>query len=180
MSVIFQTTPKATPPVKGSPDSAGWDLSASEPKLIPIGGRCLVDTGLVLEGCPEQTYLRIAPRSSLTLKGIDVGAGVVDADYRGKVKVVMINHGIRPFTVEIGDRIAQLIPEKISQVVMECRTEEGECLRRVDSIVSRRGAGGFGSTSIPQVPNGSRDGVCNAGLTDDCELTDKILNSHCC
>jgi dUTP pyrophosphatase len=87
---------------------------------------------------PPGTYGRIAPRSGLALKYfIDVGAGVVDSDYRGPLKVVLFNHGEVPFIVKIGDRIAQLICEKI----------EYPELREVVSLKDTlRGNGGFGST----------------------------------
>ena len=63
---------------------------------------------------PENTYARIAPRSGLAAKhSVDIGAGVVDADYRGELKVLLINHGSAPFTVKEGDRIPQLILERV-------------------------------------------------------------------
>ena len=69
---------------------------------------------------PTGLYAKIAPRSGLALKKfIDVGAGVVDADYRGEVGVVLFNHGDQDFEVKMGDRIAQLILEKISTPAVE-------------------------------------------------------------
>ena len=146
-------SPTSTYPVKGSPDSAGYDLFASEKVEIPVSGRELVNTGLSLEQCPSDTYLRVAPRSSLALKGIDISAGVIDADYRGSLKVVIVNHGTNVFSILPGDRIAQLIPEKLSSAPMECVNMEGECLNLVDSIVAKRGSGGFGSTSVESITN---------------------------
>ena len=89
---------------------------------------------------PIGLYARIAPRSGLALKKfINVGAGVVDADYRGEVGVVLFNHGDQDFEVKMGDRIAQLILEKIS-------TPAVEEVSGLDDTV--RGSGGFGSTGI--------------------------------
>ena len=119
--------------------AAGYDLCASQDCIIPAGGKGLVPTGLSLS-FPAGLYARIAPRSGLALKKfIDVGAGVVDADYRGEVGVVLFNHGDHDFEVKMGDRIAQLILEKIS-------TPEVEEVSGLDSTV--RGTSGFGSTGI--------------------------------
>merc|ERR1719163_1122020 len=96
----------ATLPVKGSSLAAGFDLSAAETTLVPAGGKAIVKTGLSI-AIPEGTYARLAPRSGLAVKKfIDVGAGVVDYDYRGEVGVVLFNHGSEDFPVAIGDRIA--------------------------------------------------------------------------
>jgi dUTP pyrophosphatase len=124
-------------PTKGSPWSAGYDLYASEDVVIHSHGKACVSTGLMVS-VPPGTYGRIAPRSGLALKYfIDVGAGVVDSDYRGPLKVVLFNHGEVAFIVKIGDRIAQLICEKI----------EYPELREVVSLEDTlRGNGGFGST----------------------------------
>jgi deoxyuridine 5'-triphosphate nucleotidohydrolase len=85
-------------------------------------------------------YGRIAPRSGLASKFfIDVGAGVIDADYRGNVGVVLFNHSSVEFAISIGDRIAQLILEKIE-------VPEIECVERLTE--TNRGAGGFGSTGV--------------------------------
>jgi deoxyuridine 5'-triphosphate nucleotidohydrolase len=107
--------------------------------MIPAGGRGIVQTDLSI-GCPAGTYGRVAPRSGLTVKnGIHVGAGVIDADYRGPVGVVLFNLGTEPFEVKKGDRIAQLILEQIVMAPVEEVTE-------LDATV--RGGGGFGSTGI--------------------------------
>ena len=75
-------------------------------------------TGIKIK-LPVGTYGRIAPRSGLSLKGIDVAAGVVDRDFRGEVKVVLVNNGTTPFTVTQGDRIAQLVLERIATADVE-------------------------------------------------------------
>ena len=82
----------------------------------------------------------VAPRSGLTWKhSIDVGAGVIDADYRGPVGVILFNHSDVDFEVKVGDRVAQMIIEKIL-------TPEVAEVDDLDSTV--RGAGGFGSTGV--------------------------------
>lgn len=126
-------------PSRGSPQSAGFDLSSSENTIIKSGCRGIVKTDLKI-ACPDGTYARIAPRSGLAVKKfIDVGAGVVDADYRGPVGVVLFNFGEEDFEVSVGDRIAQLILEQVS---MADATE-------VDSLEeTERGEGGFGSTGV--------------------------------
>ena len=86
--------------------AAGYDLCASQDYTIPAGGKGLVKTGLSIS-FPTGLYTKIAPRSGLALKKfIDVGAGVVDSDYRGEVGVVLFNHGDQDFQVKMGDRIA--------------------------------------------------------------------------
>mmetsp|Transcript_12369 Transcript_12369/g.17791 ORF Transcript_12369/g.17791 Transcript_12369/m.17791 type:complete len:200 (+) Transcript_12369:24-623(+) len=139
---IFQVkflNDNATMPKRGSPLSAGFDLSASEPILIAPHSRGVVKTGLSI-ACPAGTYARIAPRSGLAVKNfIDTGAGVVDADYRGEVGVVLFNFGDQPFQVNLGDRIAQLILEKICM-------SEAVLVDELDETV--RGEGGYGSTGI--------------------------------
>lgn len=87
---------------------------------------------------PSGCYGRVAPRSGLAAKNfIDVGAGVIDEDYRGNVGVVLFNHAAVPFEIKKGDRIAQLICEQIFYPTIE----EVETLS-----ITERGAGGFGST----------------------------------
>jgi dUTP pyrophosphatase len=126
-------------PTRGSPFSAGYDLSAAEPTVIKAGGKGIVKTDLSI-ACPEGTYARIAPRSGLAVKKfIDVGAGVVDADYRGPVGVVLFNFGDEDFVVEKGDRVAQLILEKVSMADAVTVEELSE---------TQRGEGGFGSTGV--------------------------------
>ena len=126
-------------PKRSTEGAAGYDLCASQNCIIPAKGKGLVKTGLSLS-FPSSLYARIAPRSGLALKKfIDVGAGVVDADYRGEVGVVLFNHGDQDFEVKMGDRIAQLISEKIS-------TPEVEEVSALEDIVC--GTGGFGSTGV--------------------------------
>ncbi|KAG9150410.1 hypothetical protein Leryth_014587 [Lithospermum erythrorhizon] len=126
-------------PSRGSPFSAGYDLSSAAETKVPARGKALIPTDLSI-AVPSGTYARIAPRSGLAWKNsIDVLAGVIDADYRGTVGVILFNHGDVDFQVKIGDRIAQLI---IEQIV----TPEVEEVDDLDSTV--RGSGGFGSTGV--------------------------------
>ncbi|GAQ92886.1 dUTPase [Klebsormidium nitens] len=137
--LVKRLVPEATLPKCASPGDAGYDLSAAADQSIASGSWGLVRTGISI-AVPEGTYGRVAPRSGLAIKnGIVVGAGVVDRSYRGEVGVVLFNHGPGTFQVRKGDRIAQLILEKIaSPPVVE-----------VESLsVTHRGAGGFGSTGV--------------------------------
>lgn len=140
MSFFFQKLDDlAEAPYRGSAGAAGWDLKSVANIIIPARSRALVKTGLVIM-VPSDTYGRIAPRSGLALNnGIDVGAGVIDADYRGEVGILLFNHSDSDFQVNIGDRVAQLILEKID---LADATE----ILSVDA--TPRGNGGFGSTGI--------------------------------
>ncbi|XP_047982815.1 deoxyuridine 5'-triphosphate nucleotidohydrolase-like [Salvia hispanica] len=136
---VKRLSEKAVLPSRGSPLSAGYDLSSAVETKVPARGKALVPTDLSV-AVPEGTYARIAPRSGLAWKhSIDVGAGVVDADYRGPVGVILFNHSDVDFQVKVGDRIAQLI---IQQIV----TPE---VAEVDDLdATARGSGGFGSTGV--------------------------------
>lgn len=137
---LLSATAKA--PTRGSPLSAGYDVYASEACVIPANGRALVSTGVAVV-CPQDTYARVAPRSGLAVKhGIATGAGVVDADYRGEVKVLLFNHSQQDFTVSCGDRIAQLVLEKIATPQVHV-LDDAEWIQLSQT---ERGAGGFGST----------------------------------
>ncbi|KAH6785585.1 hypothetical protein C2S51_038040 [Perilla frutescens var. frutescens] len=136
---VKRLSEKAVLPSRASPLSAGYDLSSAAETKVPARGKALVPTDLAI-AVPQGTYARIAPRSGLAWKhSIDVGAGVVDADYRGPVGVILFNHSDVDFQVKAGDRIAQLIIEKI--VTPEV-TEADD----LDSTA--RGCGGFGSTGV--------------------------------
>jgi len=136
---VKKLSPNATLPSRGSALAAGYDLSSATSCVVPARGKALVPTDLSI-AIPEGTYARIAPRSGLAWKhSIDVGAGVIDADYRGPVSVVLFNHSDQGFEIKAGDRIAQLIIEKIiTPQVLE--------VEDLDS--TNRGVGGFGSTGV--------------------------------
>jgi dUTP pyrophosphatase len=144
---IKKLSEKATIPTPGSEFAAGLDLSSAVDLVIPAGGRALVKTDLSI-ACPAGTYARIAPRSGLALKkGIDTGAGVIDADYRGPVGVILFNWGDEEFKIVVGDRIAQLILEQIVYPdIVEMK--EGEELPATE-----RGESGFGSTGVSNDEN---------------------------
>uniref|UniRef100_A0A5B6ZE11 Deoxyuridine 5'-triphosphate nucleotidohydrolase n=1 Tax=Davidia involucrata TaxID=16924 RepID=A0A5B6ZE11_DAVIN len=136
---VKKLSEKAVLPARASPLSAGYDLSSAFETKVPARGKALVPTDLSI-AIPEGTYARIAPRSGLAWKhSIDVGAGVIDADYRGPVGVILFNHSEIDFEVNVGDRIAQLIIEKIM-------TPDVTEVDDLDSTV--RGVGGFGSTGV--------------------------------
>ena len=101
-------------PTRGSIDSAGYDLYSTEETEILPWKRKVIGNQIAMK-VPKGTYGCIAPRSGLAAKhGIDVGAGVIDADYRGEIKILLINHSDVKFEIKKGDRIAQLVLEKIS------------------------------------------------------------------
>ncbi|KAF4581150.1 dUTP diphosphatase [Ophiocordyceps camponoti-floridani] len=134
---VKKLSDRARLPTRGSAFAAGYDLYAAGDVVVPARGKVLVDTDISI-AVPGGTYGRIAPRSGLASKHfIDTGAGVIDADYRGQVKVLLFNHADTAYDVKAGDRIAQLILERIvtPDVVEVEELEE-----------SVRGAGGFGST----------------------------------
>ncbi|MCJ8733029.1 hypothetical protein PDJAM_G00218270 [Pangasius djambal] len=127
----------ATTPTRGSAKAAGYDLySAYDYSIAPMD-KAIVKTDIQI-AVPAGCYGRVAPRSGLAAKHfIDVGAGVVDEDYRGNVGVVLFNFGKETFEVKKGDRVAQLVCERI------CYPDLQE-LKTLDE--TERGAGGFGST----------------------------------
>ncbi len=88
---VKKLSEKAVLPVKGSENAAGYDLSSVEAKVVPARGQAMIGTGLAF-GIPVGNYGRVAPRSGLAAKNsIDVLAGVIDADYRGELKVILAN-----------------------------------------------------------------------------------------
>ena len=136
------STPARTPRARSlsvfpSADALARPLASSP--VIPARGKGLVKTDLSI-AIPRDTYARIAPRSGLAWKHfIDTGAGVVDYDYRGNVGVILFNHAETDFEVKAGDRVAQLILERIATP---------EVVEVDDLEATERGAGGFGSTGV--------------------------------
>ncbi|KAM9645676.1 deoxyuridine 5'-triphosphate nucleotidohydrolase, mitochondrial isoform 1-T1 [Trichechus inunguis] len=127
----------ATAPTRGSARAAGYDLYSAYDYTIPPMEKALVKTDIQV-ALPSGCYGRVAPRSGLAAKHfIDVGAGVIDEDYRGNVGIVLFNFGKEKFEVKKGDRIAQLICERIFY-------PEIEEVQVLDD--TKRGSGGFGST----------------------------------
>jgi dUTP diphosphatase len=130
-------------PTYHSEHAAGLDVVAAVPEDAPVelasGARALIPTGFALElppGCEAQ----LRPRSGLALKaGVTIlnSPGTIDADYRGEVKVLLVNLGAEPFTIRRGMRIAQLVVARVEHVRIEPVAELGG---------TSRGQGGFGST----------------------------------
>jgi len=142
--LVKRLSTRATLPTRGSAQAAGYDLSSAVDGevVIPAGGRALVPTDLSI-AVPPGHYGRVAARSGLGVRhGIDVGAGVIDEDYRGAVSVLLFNHGSEDFAVRCGDRVAQLILERISTP---------EVVEVADLVPTDRGAAGFGSTGVRPV-----------------------------
>lgn len=128
-------------PSRGSAGAAGYDLSSVVDCVIGPGSYEIIDTGIAIQ-IPSDCYARVAPRSGLAAKHlIDVLAGVVDSDYRNQIKVILINHSASPFKVAKGDRIAQLIFERIY-------TPELETVSYDVLTSTERGLNGFGSTGV--------------------------------
>jgi dUTP pyrophosphatase len=124
-------------PRKATPLSAGYDISAIESGSVPPRCHSAVSTGIAFT-VPADTYGRISSRSGLSLRnGIEVGGGVIDADYTGEVKVILYNHSDDPFSYAKGDRIAQLVVETIKHPNVVVVKDLSQTLR---------GIGGFGST----------------------------------
>jgi dUTP pyrophosphatase len=124
-------------PEYASPGAAGADLRASEAIEIAPGGRAAVPTGVRLQIPPGHVGL-VWPRSGLAVRhGIDTLAGVIDSDYRGEVRVVLVNHGDEPFRIAPGDRVAQLVVQRVERAAFTATAG-------IDD--TGRGEGGFGST----------------------------------
>ncbi|XP_071525602.1 deoxyuridine 5'-triphosphate nucleotidohydrolase [Panulirus ornatus] len=130
-------TENAYAPSKGSKLAAGFDLYSAYDAVVPAYGKALIKTDIQVE-LPSGCYGRVAPRSGMSWKHhIDVGAGVIDRDYRGNVGVVLFNHAKTDFEVKKGDRVAQLICERILYPELE----------EVEELVdTERGGNGFGSS----------------------------------
>lgn len=108
-------TPNGFAPSKGSDNAAGYDLRSAYKTTVPARQRQIISTDIIIQ-VPAGTYGRLASRSKLACEhGIDVAAGIIDPDFRGVVCVVLANHSDRDFEVSKGDRIAQLICERIAQ-----------------------------------------------------------------
>ena len=124
-------------PAYASAGAAGADLRASEALEIAAGSRAAVATGVRLEIPPGHVGL-VWPRSGLAVRhGIDTLAGVIDSDYRGELKVVLVNHGDEPFRIAPGDRVAQLLIQRVERVRFTGVEQVAD---------TARGSGGFGST----------------------------------
>ncbi|MFT4056481.1 MAG: dUTP diphosphatase [Novosphingobium sp.] len=126
-------------PVYATEGAAGMDVVSAEDVTIPSGGRHAVATGLSV-AIPVGYEIQVRPRSGLALKhGISVpnSPGTVDSDYRGEVKIILINHGAEGFDIRRGDRVAQLVLAPVTRASWVAVEELDE---------TARGEGGFGST----------------------------------
>ena len=134
-------------PTRATPGSAGFDLAAAiedELELAP-GARVLIPTGVSI-AVPPGYEAQVRPRSGLALRhGIVLpnAPGTIDSDYRGEVKVIVMNAGDAPFTVRRGDRVAQLVISPVAHAEWE------ECESLDDTV---RGEGGFGHTGVEAAP----------------------------
>jgi dUTP pyrophosphatase len=128
-------------PAYARPDDAGLDLCAAEPVTLAPGARALVPTGIAL-AIPPGFAGFVLPRSGLALRhGVTVlnTPGLVDAGYRGEIKVLLVNHGDAPVSLSRGERVAQLVVQRVERVALAPVAELPE---------SARGADGFGSTGV--------------------------------
>lgn len=126
-------------PAYATPGAAGMDVVSAEDVTLAPGARHAVATGLSM-AIPDGFEVQVRPRSGLALKhGITVPntPGTIDSDYRGELKVILINHGAEPFPIHRGDRVAQLVLAPVTRASWH----EVEQLDETE-----RGAGGFGST----------------------------------
>ncbi len=126
-------------PAYETPGAAGMDLRAAEEAVLIPGGRGLIATGIAI-ALPDGYEAQIRPRSGLAVKhGVTVlnAPGTIDSDYRGEIKVPLINHGETNFVITRGDRIAQMVIAPVSQIAWNKVT---------DLSATARGAGGFGSS----------------------------------
>jgi dUTP pyrophosphatase len=136
---VKRLTQTATLPTRGSAQAAGLDLYADTSVSIMPHANNLVPTGISVV-VPEGYYGRIAPRSGVSVKtGLIVNAGVIDSDYRGEIKIVFQNPTGKYVDIRAGEKVAQLIIEKIAMLEV----------KEVDSLDNtQRGSNGFGSTGF--------------------------------
>jgi dUTP pyrophosphatase len=126
-------------PEYSSPGCAGADLRASERVVLAPRSRATVPTGMRLQ-IPAGHVGLVWPRSGLAVRhGIDTLAGVIDSDYRGEVRVVLVNHGEDPIVIAAGDRVAQLLVQRV---------ERANFATASSLETTSRGEGGFGSTGL--------------------------------
>ena len=138
---VQRLRPDASVPRYATDGAAGLDLAAAidEPLTLPAGQRVAVPTGLAI-ALPPSHEGQVRPRSGLAAKhGVTVlnAPGTIDEDYRGEVRVLLVNHGTEDFVIRPGDRIAQLVVAPVTRVEVAEVAELSE---------TERGSGGFGST----------------------------------
>lgn len=134
---VKKITENATLPTKANTHAAGYDLYSAYNYRILSRDKCLIKTDIQIK-CPSGTYGRIAPRSSMSWNNhTSISAGVIDKDYRGNICIVMFNHSNNIVSIKKGDRVAQIICEKIKYPILI----EKQNLPKTD-----RDCNGFGST----------------------------------
>lgn len=132
---------KGTKPTKATQGAAGYDLYSATADILHQGDRILVNTNTFIE-LPLGYEAQVRPRSGLAWKhGVTVlnAPGTIDSDYRGEIKVMLINHGSEAFSITEGMRIAQLVIAPVTSV-------DFEEVQQLDA--TKRQAGGFGSTGV--------------------------------
>lgn len=131
--------PSASMPARAHPGDAGFDLTAIAPMRVEPGEMALVPTGIAI-AIPEGHAGLVIPRSGLALRhgiGVVNAPGLIDSGYRGELAVILINHGLEPFSLAAGDRIAQLVIVAVPDISWD----------EVEELTdSTRGEGGFGSS----------------------------------
>ena len=133
---------KAKVPTKSNPGDAGFDLYSPIDFIMNSGTQKLIKLGIQITDFPPGTYGRIAPRSGLGCRGVQVLGGVIDSSYQGEIGVILyVNPTAQVLHINEGDRIAQLIIEKYEPDV------EFELVDNFDNI-TERGSDGFGSTGL--------------------------------
>ena len=152
-SIVIKIKPTSVPckgdylPEYAHQGDAGADLKATENKVIAPRGRELISTGVSLE-LPEGYAGLIWPRSGSAVKlGLDCGAGVIDSHYRGEIKVLLFNHSDDEIRIQSGDRIAQLVIQKVETVKFIASKSLNE---------TKRNSAGFGSTGDLPAANSSQ------------------------
>jgi dUTP pyrophosphatase len=140
---IVRLNQNAAIPAYATEHAAGMDVSAclDSPVTVAPFSTALVPTGLAIE-LPEGYEAQLRPRSGLALRhmiSLPNTPATIDADYRGEVKVILINYGKEPFTVGHGDRIAQMVVSRVDRIVFDEVNELTETIR---------GSGGFGHTGV--------------------------------
>lgn len=136
---IKRLDPAAVIPAQAKTSDAGYDLTAINGRWLDPGERSTFSTGIAV-AIPEGYVGYLKPRSGLASRaGIDVLGGVIDAGYRGEIKVILLNTDREAFPINVGERIAQLVIQPVADVLF----------REVEELpVSERADGGFGSTGV--------------------------------
>ena len=143
--IIVKATTKGTPPEYETEGAAGMDLRAyiDAPVVIGSGDRALIPTGLYIE-LPPGYEAQVRARSGLAAKhgiGLVNGVGTIDSDYRGEIKICLINHGEDAFIINNGDRVAQLVFASYVRAELDIVNKLSE---------TERGDGGFGHTGVSE------------------------------